>query len=328
MSVFTDRDYHVHHSGSVSKELIHRWHEEGLIGGEDLFDTHHDADPPFLSVQHALQKYRKGLPLVEAYQAPYDSLDDFITMYRAYAPEDLCREYTTEICKGLDPRAEIRCSVPPPEGEPLPWAKEAIDTLHFYQENLLPNQRLVIAFERMFFNNSTHMDHLRALLSLLQDNAATIPRPCFDFVSKIYRVPDMIEVLEEIRKVLPESTVLYHHGEMTSAFSLLDRIQDAERLLPYVNRIGHGICLGVAPPGSLERKEADRILRLYAERGVGIEINPTCNLTLGGASDLSYCKRFLDHGVNLYLGTDDPGFLNTTLDQEREILEAVLAQGK
>ena len=154
---------------------MHRWHEEGLIGGEDLFDTHHDADPPFLSVQHALQKYRKvgmfflnvclcayaihicvyahvcvflsmsewcacqkgeenvcvcvcacvshhaqsaylvivgrinegefvrvqGLPLVEAYQAPYDSLDDFITMYRAYAPEDLCREYTTEICKGL-----------------------------------------------------------------------------------------------------------------------------------------------------------------------------------------------------------------------------------
>merc|ERR1719456_1784010 len=109
-----------------------------------------------------------------------------------------------------------------------------MEQLHFYRDHLLPDQRLVISFERMLFNNHTNMEYLLALLGALKSSAASFPRPTFDFVSKIYRIHDMTDVLQAVRDTLPDCTILYHHGEMTSAFSLLDRIQDAERLLPFV----------------------------------------------------------------------------------------------
>lgn len=83
---------------------------------------------------------------------------------------------------------------------------------------------------------------------------------------------------------------------------------------------GHAICFGHPPPEL--RVEADAVLRSFAEHGVGIEVCPTSNLTLGGAPNLSHVKHFLEMGVHLYSGTDDPGFLACTLADERARLEA------
>ncbi|KAL3786499.1 hypothetical protein HJC23_010665 [Cyclotella cryptica] len=64
-----------------------------------------------------------------------------------------------------------------------------------------------------------------------------------------------------------------------------------------------------------------------AELNIGIEVSPTCNVTLGGASSYQilrkYVKEFLDAGVDVFVGTDDPGFLNTTMEEEIKILRDV-----
>jgi adenosine deaminase len=53
-----------------------------------------------------------------------------------------------------------------------------------------------------------------------------------------------------------------------------------------------------------------------AQRNIGIEISPTCNITLGSAFSPDVLRRyvaaFLQEGVHIFLGTDDPAFLNTT----------------
>ena len=47
------------------------------------------------------------------------------------------------------------------------------------------------------------------------------------------------------RSHFPHATVCYHHGELCQ-IPLVKRIEDAFQLLPFINRMGHAICLGVA----------------------------------------------------------------------------------
>eukprot|EP00957_Ditylum_brightwellii_P203952 15336911-Ditylum_brightwellii.AAC.1 len=55
-------------------------------------------------------------------------------------------------------------------------------------------------------------------------------------------------------------------------------------------------------------------------RDIGIEVTPSCNLSLGGAHNLEYVKMFLDAGVDVYVGTDDPGFTGSTFVEEARLL--------
>jgi len=85
-------------------------------------------------------------------------------------------------------------------------------------------------------------------------------------------------VVRFIRVTIPHAIIYYHHGELCH-IGISERIADAELLLPYVNRIGHAIVLGLGEGEDDER--AKRILSEMAARNIGIELNPTCNMTLG-----------------------------------------------
>lgn len=75
---------------------------------------------------------------------------------------------------------------------------------------------------------------------------------------------------------------------------------NAVRLLLWL-RLGHGICLGVGLRDSdpTTCQAAATALAALADAGVGIEVNPTCNLSLGGAPDLRYVSDFLARGVDV-----------------------------
>ena len=64
-----------------------------------------------------------------------------------------------------------------------------------------------------------------------------------------------------------------------------------------------------------------------AESNIGMEVSPNCNITLGGGRSegvfRKYVRKFLGAGVDVFVGTDDPGFLGTTLDEEVAILKGV-----
>jgi len=125
-------------------------------------------------------------------------------------------------------------------------------------------------------------------------------------------------------------------------------VKDTFELLPYVNRIGHGLCLGLAilgmnpeignrncdqiPPqlkASIEenRQSAYDCLTKIAHSNIGIEVSPTCNITLGGAQSKEilrkYVQEFLSIGVDVFVGSDDPAFLNTTLETEIQLLHGL-----
>eukprot|EP01116_Phalansterium_solitarium_P002347 TRINITY_DN12305_c0_g1_i1.p1 TRINITY_DN12305_c0_g1~~TRINITY_DN12305_c0_g1_i1.p1 ORF type:complete len:353 (+),score=39.11 TRINITY_DN12305_c0_g1_i1:188-1246(+) len=320
-SIWLDRDHHIHLGGAVPLELVKEWAENGLISDSQiLIDLHAAHFGQSISTKDALLKYRKGLSLVEAYQAHYDTLEDFLTLFRAYAPQELVRANAARIMKSIAPRADIRISVPKPQGDPDEWAQKTITEFTYYKQCLQPEQNLVLQFQRQEFNNQLNRAHFNALTAALARQS--VIQPMFDFASKPVRVPDIVELLRQIRTDLPKAYIIYHHGELVSAFDLADRVEDVELLLPYVDRIGHAICLGVAEGELGER--ACQILRSMAQRKIGIEVNPTSNITLGGAPNLNYVHRFVQCGVDLYLGTDDPGFLATDLDKERDMLRAVL----
>ena len=113
-----------------------------------------------------------------------------------------------------------------------------------------------------------------------------------------------LPLLDKLRTAFPSSFICYHHGEVCPGIAFSDRVKDTFDLIPYVDRIGHGLCLGLAVLGinpdfdsikdvnAAVNKEAVlqenkdlalQCLEQLAEKKIGIEISPTCNITLGGA---------------------------------------------
>jgi hypothetical protein len=326
-----ERDAHVHLGGSISRDLIQRWIRDGELAMDTLL--HDFVAGGRISVRDALIRYRRGLSLAEAYQQPYKTLDVFLTMYGAYSRRELVLKNAALIARTcICLKADVRQSVLDPLGSNAQlaesdWAGQALSEMQHIRRCLMPDQRLVITFPRQCFSRDRHFSHFKTFIAVLKAAACAEPSPqsWFDFSGQELRVEQILPLLRHLRQELPNAYICYHHGELCQ-IALHHRVADAERLLPLINRMGHAVCLGVAideahsDPALAQR--ARQCLVKMAHLGIGVEVNPSCNLSLGGATSLSYVKDFLDAGVDVYVGSDDPGFLGTTMEKEREILVA------
>jgi adenosine deaminase len=99
--------------------------------------------------------------------------------------------------------------------------------------------------------------------------------------------------------------VTAHAGEFSTA-----NIAAAARL-PGLTRIGHATFAAADP----------RLLALLAERGVTVECSLSSNVVLGAVPSYEAhpIRRFLDAGIPVALGTDDPVQLCTTIGREYAI---------
>eukprot|EP00984_Skeletonema_dohrnii_P034432 scaffold33557_cov119-Skeletonema_dohrnii-CCMP3373.AAC.6 len=220
----------------------------------------------------------------------------------------------------------------------------------YFQSCLLPTQKLFITFPRQTFNVSRNLEYFSAFIDLLSDSTLAdedSKHPlAFDFAGQPLPMAQTLPLLDKLRKAFPSSFTCYHHGEVCPGIAFSDRVKHTFDLIPYVDRIGHGLCLGLAVLGInpdfdgikdvnaavneeaalQENKDlALQCLEQLAEKNIGIEISPTCNITLGGARSeqilTEYVREFLKMGVDVFVGTDDPGFLNTTMEKEIAILQ-------
>lgn len=376
--VFCDRDYHVHLGGAIPPQLVRQWIDNQHIGPDDVIPDLVAATEykhPMIKVSDALIKYRghtANIPFDEdefllAYNTPeYSDLPTFLTMYRAYSKRHLLHEYASTIARGqyMHPYADVRVSLPVPneysnarKETPSEYANRAMSEMLHFQRSLLPTQRLFITFPRQTFNKYKNRDYFNAFIHMLSERMAdpdadstSLPMPknqqlAFDFAGQPLPLTQTIQLLYKLRTTFPGALICYHHGEVTPSIPFGDRIKDSLELIPYVNRIGHGLCLGLAvlnlhseQNGILNdataidqtvldenKRVALRCLHEMADRNIGIEVSPTCNISLGGASSTDILRRyvtiFLEEGVNVFLGTGDPGFLNTTLEKEKRILQ-------
>jgi len=379
--LFYDRDYHVHLGGAIPHRLIAQWIDScQLSADDDIFDlvaASKVGHASLIKVSDAINKYRRRefdtspmskLLFLSAYNNPkYKSLPIFLTMYRAYSKRHLLYEYAPTIANGeyMHLHADVRVSLPVPnenandvtnKESPFEYAIRAMKEMVHFQNSLLPTQRLFITIPRQTFNTNKNKDYFDAFVELLSERitendciSTSLPmrekqQPAFDFAGQPLSMTQTIQLLSKLRITFPHAFICYHHGEVCPGIPFTDRVKDTLELLPYVNRIGHGLCLGLAilrlcpdDNGLLRdaltidklvldnnRDTAYQCLHKMAELNIGIEVSPTCNVTLGGASSYSilrkYVKLFLDAGVDVFVGTDDPGFLNTTIEEEIKIL--------
>ncbi|MBI4369016.1 MAG: adenosine deaminase [Elusimicrobia bacterium] len=78
-----------------------------------------------------------------------------------------------------------------------------------------------------------------------------------------------------------------------------------------ISRIGHGVFLPRYPD----------LMQEYAKRGLAIEINPTSNLRTAaiGSYKEHPARQFLEAGISMVLGTDDPGLFGIDLSHEYHV---------
>jgi adenosine deaminase len=93
-----------------------------------------------------------------------------------------------------------------------------------------------------------------------------------------------------------------HAGEVSTA-----NIEAALRI-PGLTRIGHGT----------QAARDSRLLDLLAESGVTLEVCLSCNVVLGAAPSYEEhpIRQFLEHGIAVALGSDDPVQICTTIGRE------------
>jgi adenosine deaminase len=85
--------------------------------------------------------------------------------------------------------------------------------------------------------------------------------------------------------------------------------------LPGLTRLGHATYAAADP----------RLLDLLAERGITVECSLSSNIVLGAVPSYEThpIRRFLDAGIPVALGTDDPVQLCTTIGREYAIAAAL-----
>lgn len=96
--------------------------------------------------------------------------------------------------------------------------------------------------------------------------------------------------------------VTAHAGEFSAA-----NIAAALRV-PGLTRLGHAV----------HAADSEELLELVRERGVTIECCLACNVLLGAVSSLEAhpIRTFVEHGIPVALGTDNPVQLSTTIEAE------------
>lgn len=368
-----DRDYHIHLGGAIPLSLITSWVREGKLTLDDeisdLVSAKSSCHLSSITVRRAFEDYRgfaisKQMNDVDVYARAYntrqyDSLPVFLTLYRAFSKRHLLYLHAHEICRGefVHPHADVRVSIPHPKSgndssEELPsqYAQRAVEEMIYFQSCLLPTQKLFITFPRQTFNVNKNLEYFISFIDLLSDHTSaggdSNYQLAFDFAGQPLPTAQTLPLLDTLRNTFPSSFICYHHGEVCPGIAFSDRVKHTFDLIPYVDRIGHGLCLGLAVSGidpdfdgikdvnaavkkevtlQENKEQAYLCLQQLAEQNIGIEISPSCNITLGGAMSeqilTDYVKEFLKMGADVYVGTDDPGFLNTTLEKEISLLQ-------
>lgn len=94
-----------------------------------------------------------------------------------------------------------------------------------------------------------------------------------------------------------------HAGEIGSPAHVRRAVEEWK-----VDRIGHGV----------RAVEDPEVMDLLAERGIPIEVNPSCNILLGSVPDLAShpLEVFRGRGVPIAINTDDPTLFGITLSEE------------
>ncbi|WP_395343405.1 adenosine deaminase [Ningiella sp. W23] len=102
-----------------------------------------------------------------------------------------------------------------------------------------------------------------------------------------------------------------HAGEADGASSVWDAIK-----LLHASRIGHGV----------RAIEDPKLMDYLAQHNIGIESCLSSNYQTGTWVDTPShpLKRFLEHGIQACLNTDDPGVSNITLKDEFDLAQNVL----
>jgi adenosine deaminase len=105
--------------------------------------------------------------------------------------------------------------------------------------------------------------------------------------------------------------VAAHAGEGDGAASVRDAIEQLG-----VQRVGHGV-RAVEDPG---------LVREIASRGVTLEVCPTSNQRTGVVPDIEQhpLRRFLEAGVRVTIGSDDPSYFDTDTTRELCLVHQVL----
>jgi len=219
---------------------------------------------------------------VDVYASAYntrqcDSLPEFLTLYRAFSKRHLLYSHAHEICRGpfVHPYADVRVSIPYPkssennnlinnsEESPSQYAQRAMEEMMYFQSCLLPTQKLFITFPRQTFNVKRNLEYFNAFITLLSDEVAAaasysahgeskymIQHPlAFDFAGQPLPTTQTLPLLDKLRNAFPSSFICYHHGEVCPGIKFSDRVKHTFDLIPYVDRIGDGLCLGLAVLG-------------------------------------------------------------------------------
>jgi|GEM_PF-7134732 len=156
-----------------------------------------------------------------------------------------------------------------------------------------------------------------AALTLCQTNpqhifGINVVGPEHNPIAKAHYRPQM-EILDFLYKKLGNPNIALHAGEMTRDLSLGGDMKHALHLAVskgHAKRIGHGLCIAesASPYALLEEMKKKNIL---------IEVCLTSNEKIFGLELKNHpIKTYLEHGVNIALGTDDPHILDTTLSEE------------
>ena len=103
--------------------------------------------------------------------------------------------------------------------------------------------------------------------------------------------------------------ITVHAGEFSSA-----NLAAALRV-PGLGRLGHAVYAAHDP----------RLLEEVARSGVTIECSLTCNVVLGAvlAYETHPIRRFVEHGIPIVLGTDNPVHICTTIGREYAVAAAL-----
>ncbi|MCX5786225.1 MAG: adenosine deaminase [Elusimicrobia bacterium] len=119
-----------------------------------------------------------------------------------------------------------------------------------------------------------------------------------DYPSRIYR-----EAVKKLRQAGIPLTV--HSGEEGKYTQVIETI---EALCP--RRIGHGVKAADDPSG--------RAMRLIKENAITIEANPYSNYLTHAVDSLEAhpLKKFIESGLSVCIGADDPEILDTSLNKE------------
>jgi adenosine deaminase len=99
-----------------------------------------------------------------------------------------------------------------------------------------------------------------------------------------------------------------HAGEFGSAQSIITAIETCK-----VTRIGHGVAAIQSP----------EVMAFLKDKNIALEICPSSNVQFGLFPSLSQHPiiKFLEAGIDISINSDDPPFMNTTIEKEYLVVE-------